>query len=147
MSDEHRIIPRNDLDLNMLTTESVWGKDGVSKTLRDRLKQNIISNDDEAQRELWGILSYFTRDMRLANLDYKQTYYCEYYLNLAGDFLNEDMIEPFIISLSRVASVLELSQSKKGFLRKRLGTFTHEQHSKSDEPAKIGLMGKKKNND
>lgn len=147
MSDEPRIIPRNDLDLNMLTTESVWGKDGVSRTLRERLVQSVNADGNVEGRELWGVLSYFTRDMRLANLDRKQTINCEYYLNLAGDFLNEEMLEPFILCLSRAASILELSQSKKGFLRKRLGTFTHEQHKKNDEPAKMSLMGGKKRSD
>lgn len=142
---EPRIIPRNELDLNMLTTESAWGKSDVSKTLRERLTQVVKDTSGNiGQRELWGILSFFTRDMRLANLSAQEMVYCQYYLDLAGDLLNEDSVEPFIICLSRAAAVLELSQSKKGFLRKLFGTFTHVQVKRSDEPAKMSLMGKKK---
>jgi len=142
-----RTIPQNTLDLNMLTTESTWGKDEVSEDLRTRLTQHIINNKGEATtRELWGILSFFSRDMRLANLSKTEMTYCCYYLDLAGDFLNEDAIEPFIISLGRSASVLELSQSKKGFLRKRLNTQTSEYRDNS-APAKMSLFGKNKRSD
>lgn len=151
MSDDPRVIPRNELDLNMLTTESVWGKSGVSSDLKDRLSQLISSGevDEEGRpviykKELWGLLSFYTRDVRLANLDRKEMIYCKYYLDLAGDFLQEEELEPFMISLSRAASTLELSQSKKGFLRKRFGTFTHEQVKNSLEPKKMSIMGKTK---
>ena len=142
-----RSIPTSTLDFNMLTTDSTWGKDEVSKDLRTRLTQHIINNKGEATtRELWGILSFFSRDMRLANLSKAEMNYCGYYLDLAGDFLNEDAIEPFIISLGRSASILELSQSKKGFLRKRMNTQSTEYRDNSN-PAKMSLFGKTKRSD
>jgi hypothetical protein len=75
------------------------------------------------------------------NLISTELTYVTYYLDLAGDFLSSDMIEPFLISLSRAATVLELSQSKKGFLRKRMNTFTQEKFNQELEPAKKKLFG------
>jgi len=144
MDSDPRTIPRNELDLNMLTTESVWGKGEVSSDLKNRLTQLVSDGEEVTTRHLWGLLSFYTRDMRLANLDRREMEYCKYYLDYAGDLLNETAVESFIIAISRAASVLELSQSKKGFLRKRFGTFEHHQVTKNDEPAKMSLMGKKK---
>lgn len=141
---EPRTIPRNELDLQMMSINAVWGTDDVSNSLRERLTQYVGGTNGELyKRELWGLLSYFTRDIRLANLDKDEIVYCNYYLTLAGDLLNDDFIEPFMICLNRVASVLDLSQSKKGFLRKLLGSFSYYQY-KSDEPPKMGLFNKTK---
>jgi len=153
---KNRILPRNELDFNLMTTEGEWGKDYINSELRERLNKYFVKRDSEgkqifdnegnligSKKSLWEMLGFYTKDMRLANLSYlnNEIQYCQYFLDLAGDFLNMDMIEPFIICISRVATVLELSQSKGGFLRRRMHTLTTESMSGELEPQKKSLFG------
>jgi len=62
---------------------------------------------------------------------------------LASDFLLAGFQEPFMICISRVATVTELSQSKNGFLRKNNNTFRTEQMQGDLEPPKKDLFGGK----
>jgi hypothetical protein len=57
------------------------------------------------------------------------------------------MIEPFLICLSRVATLLEISQSKGGFLRKQMNTLRMENMQGEIEPPKKSLFGVGKNKD
>lgn len=143
-----RTSPQSELDLHFLTTNSVWGQPEVSPEIRERLNKLYSSVDAKGTEQitvssLWGLLGYYTRDMRLANLSATtgELQYCQYYLDLAGDLLQAGMIEPFVIGLSRVATMLELSQSKGGFLRKQHNTFRHEQTKQEIEPPKKTLFG------
>jgi len=149
---QRRSVPQSELDLVLMTTDSVWGKSDVSQEIRDKLNRYYKTKDKDGVegfdvQSLWGLLGYYTRDMRLSNLSVIQGDYEEakYYLDLAGDFLHAEMIEPFIICLSRVATILELSQSKGGFLRRRMGTFTQESSHQEMEPPKKNLFGVGKN--
>lgn len=144
-----RVMPRSDLDFNLMTTDAVWGSPYISAELRERLGKEFKEVDKEGNEtvttaSLWGLLGFYTRDMRLANLSILngEVNYCQYYLDLANDFLQADMIEPFLISLSRVATVLELSQSKGGFLRRRMNTFSTEHTQLEEGPKKKSLFGK-----
>lgn len=140
----------------LLTTDAVWGKPEVSPELKRKLaKFNSVKIFDEITGEekegytessLWGLLSFYTRDMRLANLNLIQQNRCEHYIDLAGDLLQSGLTKPFIIALSRAATTLELSQSRGGFLRKRLTTITSESYKEEKEPAKRNFFGKTKNN-
>lgn len=148
---QRRTLPQSELDLAMLTTDSVWGKHEISHELRERLNQFYDGEDEEGNRtttvaSLWGLLGFYTRDMRLANLNpiNGEMQYCQYYLDLANDLLQAQQVKPFMICLSRVATILELSQSKNGFLRRKLNTFTHEQIHETREPPKKSLFGGKK---
>ena len=48
---------------------------------------------------------------------------------------------PFLISLSRVATIIEISQSKNGFLRKQMNTMTNKnEYSGLNEPNKKSLI-------
>lgn len=143
-----RVLPQNELDFSLMTTDSVWGKAEVPPELKARLRKYYMEKDEEGKDLLtiesaWGLLGFYTRDMRLANLSSinGELQYCQYYLDLAGDFLMSGMMEPFLITLSRVATILELSQSKGGFLRRKLNTFTQEHVSRGDEPPKKNLFG------
>lgn len=153
---KRRVVPRSELDFNLMTTEGEWGKDYVNQELKERLNKYYLKKDQNGQnvfdsegnivgskKSLWDMLGYYTKDMRLANLSYinNEIQYCQYFLDLAGDFLQADMIEPFIICLSRVATILELSQSKGGFLRRRMNTLTSENMSSELEPQKKSLFG------
>jgi len=156
-----RVLPQSDLDFSLMTTDSVWGKAEVPPELRTKLGRYFMSKnkdgtqlkDDEGNpvatfESLWGLLGFYTRDVRLANLSSwnGEVEYCQYFLDLAGDFLQEDQIEPFLICLKRVATILELSQSKGGFLRRRMNTFTQESNTFEKEPPKKSLFGTGKNN-
>jgi len=141
-----RTTPQNELDLAMMTTDSVWGKPEINPELQEILNtfykiKNADGTEGYTAKSLWSLLSFYTRDMRLANLDFQQMEYCMHYINLAGDCLQEGLIRPFAIALSRAATMLELSQSKGGFLRKRQGTLTSEHYSGEKEPPKRNFFG------
>ncbi len=149
-----RILPLNELDFNLMTTDSVWGKAEVPEELKARLEKYFKKLHPDGETEvtsesLWGLLGFYTRDMRLANLNplMGEVAYCQYFLDLANDLLQAGMIEPFLISLSRVATMLELSQSKSGFLRRKMNTFTQERIDKNEPPKKSLFGGKQKGGD
>lgn len=149
---QKRVRPETELDLTLMTTDSVWGKSEVPQELITKLNRLYHSTDESGAEKniiesLWGLLGFYTRDIRLANLDkWLELPHVRYHLDLAGDLLNAGYVEPFLVALARAVTVLETSQSKGGFLRKRQGTFTHEQFHREEEPPKKSLfgMGKKK---
>jgi len=143
---QERKIPANELDLSFMTTESAWGKE-VSVELNEALVEVGIINEGTPQEEitkthLWGLYSYYTRDMRLSNLNHERYIYCLNWLGIAGDCLRVNYIHSFMTALSRVIDALELSQSVGGFLRRRTNTVTQESIGKPlDVPQKKGLFG------
>lgn len=145
---QKRTLPQSELDLALMTTNAVWGMPDISMELKTRLSKLYQTQTETGEKgitvqSLWGLLGYYTRDMRLANLSVwnGELAYTQYYLDLAGDMLQAEMIEPFVICLSRVATILELSQSKGGFLRRRMNTFTQEGITQELEPPKKTLFG------
>lgn len=158
-----RTVPLNDLDMSYMTTNSVWGQSEVSEDLRKKLSKLEFVKDEHGdiikdengnpvavyKDSLWGLLAFYTRDMRLANLSTfnGEVAYCQYHIDLASDLLQSDMIGAFLIALSRAATILELSQSKGGFLRNKQNTFTQENVSRDEGNQKkslFGMGGKKK---
>lgn len=152
MSEENiRPLPQNTLDLDLMLTNSVWGKDEVPPELREKLNKYFLEKNEEGKdvvtaRSLWGLLGFYTRDLRLGCLSTfdNELQTCRYMLDLAGDFLQKGYIEPFLICLSRVATILETSQSKGGFLRKQNSTLRTESYNQNLEPPKKGFFGGKK---
>jgi len=147
-----RNMPNSELDLNLMLTDSVWGRSEVSQELRDRLNKFYVQYGSDGQKvvtkaSLWGLLGFYTRDMRLANLSTfdNEIVVCRFYIELANDLLNSNMIESFIIALSKAATILETSQSKGGFLRKTMNTLRQEHINQQMEPPKKGFFGGKKN--
>lgn len=145
---EIRIMPQTELDLNLMMTDPVWGKSEVSEELRNKLKKQFLYLDKEGNQRileegLWDLLGFYTRDMRLGNLSKwdGELEFVAYHLDLAHDFLQEKMIQPFLIALSRAATRLELSQSVGGFLRRRMHTFSQEHFSGELEPPKKSIFG------
>ena len=143
-----RPLPQSELDLNLMLTNTMWGNPELSETIKQKLNKGRIIKDEQGnayvdKQDLWGLLGFYSRDLRLANLSSfnGELEYCKYHLNLANDFLHCDFVEPFLICLSRVATVLELSQSKGGFLRRRQNTFTTEQMQQNLEPPKKNIWG------
>lgn len=146
-------IPENNIELSMLYTNPVWGSDReINKSFRDKTTKTINFVNQETGQivqtttdKLWEQLQFFTRDLRLGNLSSTEVRYCDYYLRFASDCLKEKYIDAFIVALSRVASTIELSQSKGGFLRKRLNTQTKEIKESMDLNKKNGLFHGKSN--
>jgi len=153
MSDKTNIdsgdyVPESQLELSVLYTNPVWGSDKeINESFRNKTTKIVqFVNKDTGEvikttkERLWEGLQFFTRDLRLGNLTSSEVKVCDYYLNLAGDLLKENYLDAFVIALSRVASTIELSQSRGGFLRKRLNTFTKENRDSFEPPKKSGLF-------
>jgi len=168
--DQRRPMLRSELDLQLMTTDSMWGRSEINSELKDRIVrcygylapkldkagQPVMDKDGRpvsdlkvSKEGLWSLLGFYTRDMRLGNLNKfdGEVNYCAYYLDLANDYLQAEMVEPFLICLSRVATILELSQSRGGFLRRRMNTLSQEHISVETEPKKANLFGKKAGSD
>lgn len=141
--------PVNELDLALMTTDAVWGRPEVPPELKEILNKFYASKTNDGKegftiKSLWGLLGFYTRDMRLSNINREEKLFCSHFIDLAGDCLQENLVRPFIIALSRAATQLELAQSKGGFLRRRLTTLTAEHFTEEKEPPKRSLFGKKK---
>lgn len=148
---QKRVLLRNNLDYEMELTNTMWGNVNINPDLKEKLTQkygylNAEGNLIVKNESLWSLLGFYTRDLRLGNLSSinGEIKYCQYYLDLANDYLQAQMVPPFLICLSRVATVLELSQSKGGFFRRRSNTMTQENIQAGGEPEKKSLLGKKK---
>ena len=146
-----RKTPESSLDFNMQMVESAWGKEAIPESLKAKLSLITGIYEDPQTKEvtvdkedLWQLLGFYTRDLRLGNIDKDEMRTTEYFLNLANDLLKAGFVEPFIIALSRVATIVELSQSKSGFLRRRNNTLTTEQYQTNLSPQKKSLFGAKK---
>ena len=158
-----RNLPINELDLQMQLTNSEWGDvpksselgsithdfsitypKGTRYLLSDKtvasLTEDITIYSDQGS---WGLLAYLTRDMRLGNLTSAEVEACKHYLDLAGDCLQEGYHRSFSAAIKRVAHILEVSQSRKGFFRKLLNTIRRED-IRSDVPKSNFFGGRKK---
>ena len=121
--ENRRFIPQSDLDYNFELVSPDWGKDNINKEFNKRLlKIKKFEKDKDGKiiitdySNLWNELNFYTKDLRLSNLDNTGFTTCQHYLNLAKDCLSCEFIEAFSICISRVASIIELSQSRSGFL-------------------------------
>jgi hypothetical protein len=86
-------------------------------------------------------LMFFSRDFRLSNLTDEQVEICQYWTELAADLLQDGYKKAHIAALSRVAIVLEINQSRKGFLRKTMNTLRQESTHQELQPAKKSFFG------
>jgi len=160
-----RVIPKSDLDLQMMLTDNEWGKLKVSTGLGDQLNKEVrrsykageslmidgvIKTLDKdcvlvEKESVWSVLqAVYVRDLRLSFLTEDQIVWVTYYLDLAHDILQSGYPIAFVTTISRVASVVEPSQSKKGWLRNKINTITQERIDTSLEPKKKSLWGRKK---
>lgn len=145
-----RIAPQSGLDFNMLLTDTMWGSPQISKQLKVKMRDRAenAGQDEDDKEAAWELLAFYTRDNRLGNLSrvWGEVDTCHHYTDLAGDLLREGMSDSFATSLARSATILELSQSVGGFLRKRQNTLTTENLQGEVEPQKKRLLfsGKKR---
>lgn len=151
-----REVPNSFLDLQLMTTNTLWGTDYVSPELRKHLTKSFYMFDEEGKplkdekgeyilnkKHIWSLFGIYTRDLRLSNLSYKagEIQYCQHYLDLAGDILNFGFQEAFGASMRRVATITELAQSKGGFTRRQMGTIRQESSQEFLEPEKKNFFG------
>lgn len=151
-----RAVPISDLDLQLMMTDPVWGKDipkGLKEKLTEQLKTRKVYQGEDGKyyygevltdNDLWELLGMYTRDLRLGNLSYQEIIYCQYVIDWSRDCLAEGFYKAFLAGLSRAVTLIELSQSKGGFLRKLFNTVRTQQFSYSDKDEKRGLFGQKK---
>lgn len=145
---QSRTLPTSDLDLNLMITDSVWGRPEVSPELKEALNQYYQQKDTDGNIQvrsssLWGLLSYYTRDIRLGNLSEwnGELQACRYYLDLSGQLLYAGLTEPFLVCLSMAITIIETSQSKGGFLRRAMNTLTQQHYTQVAEAPKKGFFG------
>lgn len=152
-----RRTPHSDLDLNLMLTDPVAGRDEITENLRNRLRKTVPRVDSDGRQmyaddgttpladtdSLWNKLLY-TRDNRLGNLRGEDLEFCEWWLQRCQQCLQNNYIRAAVIALSEAQTVIELSQSRGGFLRKQPNTLRTESVVGDLEPAKKSLMGKKR---
>ena len=142
-----RILPQSGLDMNMMLTDTMYGSRQIGEQLKRKMKDRLENPEDMDRAEAWELLSFYTRDLRLSNISDRELVYCQYYVDLAGDLLREGYMESFAKALALAATVLELAQSRGGFLRKRQNTLTTEGLTGEITPEKKRLLfaGSKRN--
>jgi len=150
--DDNRRIPSSNLDFSFMTIDPAWGKEATNELYNLLKETGNIEYDEEGkpvvtETHLWGVLSYFTRDLRLGNLNRFLYERALKYIDLAGDCISRGLIKSFLASLRRVISIVELSQSRGGFLRRRSNTITSEEFVNPLEPEKKSFFGKKNKNE
>lgn len=138
-------IPISTLHLDALLLEPNWGRKVTDEVDKKLTVHKVVFNPETGEEELtteamWAVHAYFTRDLRLANLDEHQEIYCDFWLEIAGDFIRDNFKMSFLTAISKVAVVCELSQSRLGFLRKRIGKSTIETINKTIEPSKKDVL-------
>jgi hypothetical protein len=158
-------MPTSDLDLNLMITNNQWGSKEVSEELKDTLSKyyevpvdtgmkdengKAIIEMQKFKESMWGILDFYTRDIRLGNLsvwdgELKDT---RWNLDLAGHFIQLEipLTQPFLVSLRKAITIIETSQSKGGFLRTKMNTLRHESLNQNIEAPKKSFFGGKGNN-
>jgi len=156
-SNQYRMtMPQSELQYNMLTTESTWGMPEVNPEIKEALtevtyaadERGNVLRDDEGnpitieKKQLWDRFAIYTRDLRLGNIQGQELVYVNYMLDLAFQLLQKDMYRAASIALGMAATVLETSQSKNGFLRRRMNTLTNENIHAELEPPKKKLFSK-----
>jgi hypothetical protein len=125
--------------------ETLMNDETLKEETANLLYENILYILQDDKDSMWSMLAYYSRDLRLANLSVwdGELEFCEKHLNFAGDCLQFNLRRSFLIVIKSAISKMEISQSKNGFLRKRMGTLTTENISNEMEPKKKSFFGVK----
>lgn len=155
--------PSNQIDLQAITTFPHISSDYMSDAVRNKFRLYRLTIDDngivvkdsngnptyEIVRDFWANMELFTQDMRLGNLNKDESFYARFHTDLAVDILTalpESFSKAALISFERATSVLEISQSKNGFLRRMFNTFFQNVSSKEEFQTKRSFFGLGKKN-
>lgn len=157
MSDDFkRSVPVNELDFNMSTTETVWYSQSIDPDLQAELTKYIPVRDingnirrNEQGEPLFTVKDYSsklkiqTRDNRLSNLDSQGFLETRWYDAFASDLL---LLSNLPVStthcLMQKDSILNLSQSKRGWFRRVMNTlFQHSKVEGGDGQQRTKIFG------
>lgn len=148
-----RTVPISDLDLQAQLIRPQWGANTVNPELKAQLREMLSSakvadgSTEITYKDYWSLLAYYTQDVRLGNLSTLggEMEYCRERLDFAGECLQLGALNSFVTVLREAISVIELSQSKGGFLRRRGTTITSEEFKHGSDESKNKLFGKFQN--
>lgn len=149
--DNRAVMPQNELQFNMLTTNSSWGEAEMNPEVQAALSEYEYTKTENGnievtvKKNLWNRLSIYTRDVRLGNLEGEEYEEFQSYMDLANILLSKDFFNSASTALGFAVTIIESSQSKKGFLRRRMNTLTSEHINRDLEPPKKKLFGQKEN--
>lgn len=156
MSENERIIPINEIDANFLNTEPGW--QNLNQAFRDRVTRAIITLEKNIEGKEVGKISYddmssvlnmYTRDIRLSNLGEFNGEVAKVteHFGLAGSLFLSGYADAAIFVMNEGISITEVSQAKKGFLRKISNTIINKMSKLDDEPQKKGIFGNKRDDE
>lgn len=144
--------PYDELDFASMSLNPSWGREATHELneklsfmqeVKRKAKEGEELTVEEKREFLWGLLTFYTRDIRLGNLKDAEMNYCQWYIDFAGDCLEKGFIRSFMTSLRRAITRIELSQSRRGF-RTKEGNTIRKEESFSTDPKKKKLFGKPK---
>jgi len=128
----------DELQAWQMQIDPAWGREATDQLLNQTY--NGETKDDKKEH-YWGLLSMYTRDLRLGNLDKFMFPVMVDYTSLANDLLVDGYGRSFMACMSKVIPTMEISQSRNGFLRKRSRTSTKEEKLTMTDNNKRGLFG------
>lgn len=136
-----RDIPLNDYDLQGRELEPDWGKPTADNALKQAFRKQVqnqrLDADAYEERDLWGLLTMYTRDLRQGNLNTNELYYSRYHLDTAETLLQHGYKETALKMLSYAVTVMETSQAKGGFFRRLKRTvFSQQRQTLQDNTQK-----------
>jgi hypothetical protein len=160
-----KLRPTNTVDLQVMTTEPFISSEFMSDRIRNRFRNFDYVRDEEGNivyqevkddkgiihvepkivltKDYWVGIELFTQDLRLGNVDASELKYIRYNLDLCSDILTclpETFNKPVFLLLERSVSVIETSQSSKGFLRNLFNTFFSNQKITEEQPKKSSFF-------
>jgi len=112
-----------------------------SQHAKDRMK--VQDDMGEMQNLLANMNIIYKRDLRLGNLSRLngEVGYVQEYIDFSSDLISEGLPRSGATSMARAATVLEISQSDRGFLRRELNTFTKKSTTEIKEGKDSNLFG------
>lgn len=154
MTTINQMNPSNDVDLFIYTTDPAWSTEHINTDFEQILtdEEGKVVKDDNGNPvvlfSFWNSLKFIKRDLRLGNIDPKfdDVEWMENRVQLAQNLLmfrNGSFKHLAPMAVAPVIAALELSQSRKGFLRKNFRTFSFKSESEDKTRAGGGFFGKR----
>jgi len=124
-----RQVPANELDMAWMTVTPDYGE---------------LSEGLEDAQEYWKFMEVFRAGFRLGDLSESKTNVAEEYLQISFECFNMGLAEAGMSFIQDVASMCEISQSKKGFRSQMLNTIKQIINKREVEAKEKGVFGNKK---
>jgi hypothetical protein len=160
-----KVVPESELEFNYFFTTPKWGDQDVNPSLQEQFKKEIMERASKGEiielevdgvkrkfvsdgkikqpkvKDYWGYLSMLTPDLSRANYDKRRYEIAEYWINLGGDFLDENMPRAAALCLKNGGLHVEMNQGIGGFLRNLQQTIIKRESSSHSE-GKSSVFGK-----